>query len=171
MSITDPQAGRAAVAVVLTPTPDDLEALFIRRAEQPGDPWSGHMALPGGRRDPADRDLLDTARREALEETGIRLLPADLLGALDDLPPRTPVLPNVIIRPYVFWQARRPAIAPSSEVAYHVWVPVSRLRDSAGRTSVDIRGTPVEVPAFVLGRDVIWGLTERIIKPMLDLLS
>ena len=167
--ITDPQAAQAAVALVLTPESDDLHALFIRRAKKADDPWSGQMALPGGRRDPEDPDLFDTAVREASEETGIRLTRADLLGELDDYTPRTPVLPNIIIRPFVFGLDAKPEIQSSPEVAYHRWVPFKDLRTSATITKVDIRGLTVDVPAFVVGNDVIWGLTERIIKPFIDL--
>ena len=56
---------QAAVALLLTPDPDRL--LLIRRAEREGDPWSGHLALPGGRRDESDTDLLATALRETFE--------------------------------------------------------------------------------------------------------
>ena len=169
--ITDPAASQAAVALILAPTSDDLKALFIRRAQVPGDPWSGHVALPGGRRDPGDADLFDTAVRETREETGIALVRPDLIGEMDDITPRTPVLPNIIIRPFVFGLGAEPEVLPSSEVASYIWVPLSRLKAAATRTRVDIRGNPTEVPAFVLGQDVIWGLTERIIKPITDLLD
>lgn len=169
--ITDPSAGQAAVALVVTPSSDDLQALFIRRAQKAGDPWSGQMGLPGGRRDPEDPDLFDTATREAFEETGMRLGRPEFLGQLDDFTPRTPVLPNIVISPYVFGVEAIPTIEPSSEVSYHIWVPLSRLRAAETRTNVEIRGTTIDVSAFVLGNDVIWGLTERIVKPFIDLLA
>ena len=169
--IINPHAGEAAVALLLTPASDDLDALFIRRAQKAGDPWSGHVALPGGRRDTGDADLFGTAVRETREETGVSLTPFDLLGEADDITPRTPVLPNIIIRPFVFALGAKPAVHPSSEVASWLWVPLSRLKSAATRTQVDIRGSPTEVPAFVLGSDVIWGLTERILKPIIDLLD
>ena len=61
----DANAIWAAVALVLVPAPDSL--LLIRRAERAGDPWSGQIGLPGGRRDPGDPDLLATALREAAD--------------------------------------------------------------------------------------------------------
>ena len=81
----------AAVAVILAPDPDAL--LLIRRAERAGDPWSGHMALPGGRQEPTEPDLFTTAVRETAEEVGLTLGRRNLIGALDDVVPRTPVLP------------------------------------------------------------------------------
>src|SRR5262249_42208670 len=96
--LSEPRAIEAAVALALVPIHDgDLELLFIQRAELAGDPWSGQMALPGGRRDADDLDLLATAIREAREETGIELLRDYLLGQLDEFAPRTPTLPPVIV--------------------------------------------------------------------------
>ena len=61
----------AAVSLLLRPSGDGLKFLAIKRAESEGDPWSGHMALPGGRRDAEDEDLWVTAVRETWEETGL----------------------------------------------------------------------------------------------------
>src|SRR5688572_15001632 len=78
----------AAVAAILREVPgmSAAELFFIRRAEHPQDPWSGHIAFPGGRRDPGDPNLLATAMRETLEEVGIDLSRAKLLGRLPDVP-------------------------------------------------------------------------------------
>src|SRR4051812_3842337 len=59
-----PAIRRAAVAAILRDAAEGPEILFIRRAEHPQDPWSGHMAFPGGREEPGDADLLETAIRE-----------------------------------------------------------------------------------------------------------
>src|SRR5262245_41364530 len=65
---------RAAVALVFCAPPGaEPELLFIERARREGDPWSGHMAFPGGRRDPKDTDLAATAARETHEEVGLGL--------------------------------------------------------------------------------------------------
>ena len=86
----------AAVAVLIRP---DGAVLFIQRAEYEGDPWSGHMALPGGRIDPGDDGAEAAARREVHEEVGVDLATATLLGELDqvaspDLAPRVCVSPS-----------------------------------------------------------------------------
>ena len=103
----DPSLIWAAVAVVLAPDPDAI--LLIRRAERTGDPWSGHIALPGGRREPADPDLVATAIRETGEEVGIALEPERPGGSLRDVVPRTPALPPIAVRPFVFILPARPA--------------------------------------------------------------
>lgn len=169
----DPAALPAAVALILVEEADGLEALFIRRAERSGDPWSGQIALPGGRRDPGDADLLATVIRETREETGIDLTAAERLGVLDDLHPRTPTLPPVSVRPFVFALERRPPIAPSIEVQAAFWVSLVRLSEPTTRREITLflRGAERTFPAYVLGDDVVWGMTERILTPFLELLE
>ncbi len=158
----------AAVSVVVVPSPDAV--LLIRRADRPGDPWSGHMALPGGRREPADAGLIDTAIRETVEEVGLTLNRADLLGSLDDVVPRTPVLPPVAVRPYVFSLPARPPLTPNPEVAAVRWVPLDHLLRPETYHSVrlDIRGEHRDVPAYQLDGAIVWGMTERILTGLLD---
>ena len=78
-------ARNAAVAMVISEQEDrGLSALFIQRAEHPDDPWSGQMAFPGGRRESYDSSLDAAARRETLEEVGLELNEAMLVGRLSD---------------------------------------------------------------------------------------
>ncbi|MFC1500453.1 NUDIX hydrolase, partial [Candidatus Zixiibacteriota bacterium] len=73
---------QAAVALVLVPAGEGLEMLLIKRTERDDDPWSGQMAMPGGRRDAEDDDLCQTAIRETREETAVDLGCAELIGEL-----------------------------------------------------------------------------------------
>lgn len=157
----------AAVSVVVVPSPDAV--LLIRRADRPGDPWSGHMALPGGRREPADADLIDTAIRETFEEVGLSLGRAELLGSLDDVVPRTPVLPPVAVRPYVFGLSERPPLTPNPEVAAVRWVHLDHLLhpETYHSARLEIRGEPRDVPAYRLEEAIVWGMTERILTGLL----
>ena len=157
----------AAVAVILAPDPDAL--LLIRRAERAGDPWSGHMALPGGRQEPTEPDLFTTAVRETAEEVGLTLRRRNLIGALDDVVPRTPVLPPIAVRPYVFALSDRPALTLNPEVAAARWVPLELLLHPETYDSVrlDIRGENREFPAYRLDDSVVWGMTERILSSLL----
>ena len=126
----DPSLIWAAVAVLIAPDPDAI--LLIRRADRPGDPWSGHMALPGGRREPDDPDLLATAIRETREEVGVELDREQLLGALDDVVPRNPVLPPIAVRPFVFLLPARPVLVLNPEVAATQWVSLDDLLQPGG---------------------------------------
>jgi len=174
VAVEAPEAQPAAVALILhAAAAEGLEALFIKRAERSGDPWSGQIALPGGRRESGDADLLATALRETREETGIDLAGVEQLGRLDDLYPRTPTLPPVLVRPYVFAVAARPALAPDVEVQRAFWVPLLRLAEPGVRRAVTLtlRGVERTFPAYHLGDDVIWGMTERIITPFVELVT
>ena len=166
---------RAAVAIVLRRTIDDVvELLLIKRSERDDDPWSGHVALPGGRRDPGDATLQDTAVRETREETGIDLARAGLvLGMLDELWPRTPSLPPIIVTPFVAVVRPDVVIETSDEVAAAFWVALASLTDPSlsVESEVSARGATWRVPSYVLGGHIVWGMTERILRNLLSLLD
>jgi 8-oxo-dGTP pyrophosphatase MutT (NUDIX family) len=166
----------AAVAVIFRVSDrDSLELLMIERASYEGDPWSGHVAFPGGRREPHDATLVDTALRETREETGIDLsADGQLLGALGRLDPVSPSLPPLSIAPFVAVLTRDAPLALSDEVAEAFWVPLSILQHPEASSDVEVQlsnGTRRTVRAFVHGRYTIWGLTERIIRDLLSRLS
>ena len=157
------------MALILVPDPDAL--LLIRRAERHGDPWSGQVGLPGGRRDSGDMDLAATAVREAAEEVGVVLSPSVCIGILDDVAPRTPVLPPVVVRPYVFSLPARPSLVLNPEVASAHWVALDRIgRPEAIRPlHITLRGESRTFPAYHLDDLIVWGMTERILSRFVQL--
>lgn len=168
----------AAIALVLRSGEaggGDTELLMIKRAEAERDPWSGHVACPGGRMEPGDHDLEQTAIRETWEETGVDITrDGRILGALDDISPRTPVLPPIIVRPFIAVVKPEVEIIRSSEVAEAFWVPLSALRERAawGTALVRVRGHGErEVTAFRHGAYTVWGLTERVLRQFLEYLG
>lgn len=158
---------QAAVAVLVVPAADDVDLLLIRRAERASDPWSGHMALPGGRKDEDDRDLYCTVVREVHEELGVTLDSSALLGELDDLRPATAPA-RVMVRPFVFALAQRPALSLSEEVARVRWSASRELAASMGTTEVYHHGLLRTMPCYRLGDDIVWGMTHRILEPLID---
>ena len=166
-----PHVRLAAILLALRAREDgEPELLMIKRAEAEGDPWSGHIACPGGRMEPGDRDLAVTAVRETWEETGVDVArDGRLLGHLDDLSPRSPTLAPIVIRPYVALVRADVAIVPSHEVATAFWVPLSALREqTAWRTGVvHVRGAERTVSVFQHGEYTVWGLTERVLRQFL----
>jgi 8-oxo-dGTP pyrophosphatase MutT (NUDIX family) len=174
----DPEDGYryAAIALVLRAAESgEPELLMIKRAEHEHDPWSGHVACPGGRMDPTDRDLEHTAIRETWEETGVDIAQnGRVLGTLDDISPRTPTLPKLIIRPFVAVVNPDVSIIASLEVAEAFWVPLSVIRTTTawGRAMVRIRGVGErEENVFQHGDYVVWGLTHRALNQFLELLG
>ncbi len=159
---------QAAVAIILRETAGGPEMLFIKRAEKPGDPWSGHMAFPGGHKDPIDDSLEDAARRETLEETGFSLEGSTYLGALDhqQAQPRGRVL-DMLIAPHVFEIDGDPAFAPNYEVDECVWasLPAMARNDLHDTETKLLDGNPTIFNGYRLSsRHFVWGLTYRMLK-------
>ncbi|HET6231846.1 MAG TPA: CoA pyrophosphatase [Longimicrobiaceae bacterium] len=165
-------APRAAVALLLRPAGDDLELLLIRRADRAGDPWSGHMALPGGRAEPADADSRATAARETREEVGIDVeAGGEWLGALDELYPRSGA-PSIVVAPHVFAVPASTEAVPNHEVAEALWIPLAELAHPEAATEYVYRmegGGSRSFPAYGARGNVVWGLTYRMLSQFLEL--
>ena len=163
-------AARFAARPPLVPAVGALEALFVLRTERDDDPWSGHVGLPGGHREPHDEDLAAAARRELAEEAGLTLEPADLLGRLDDVHPRSRRLPSVAVTPYVAWIGSGGEVRHGPEVDGHLWVPLAELEAPGRRSVLTFRraGALRAFPAVEVGGLTIWGLTFAILRRFLE---
>lgn len=165
----------AAVSLILR-SGTDLELLLIRRAVAEGDPWSGQMALPGGRRDPSDPSLFRTALRETEEETGVSLDVVGFpIGRLEPMTPATHRLPPILIFPFVFGvSGETRARVASREVDEVLWVPLSSFRRPEALSTVEISypdGTSRDFPCFRIEKRVVWGLTYRILTGFFEILD
>jgi 8-oxo-dGTP pyrophosphatase MutT (NUDIX family) len=167
----DSSLSEAAVLLALRTT-DPLELLLIQRAEKEGDPWSGHMALPGGRREPHDSGLLATALRETHEETAILVPPTGVIGALKEVRPSYRRRFSILIAPFVAVVPPDTRAVPSpAEVETALWVPLSHLAsDSAvDEILIELEEGSTTFPALSYQDYVIWGLTHRIITGFVDI--
>jgi 8-oxo-dGTP pyrophosphatase MutT (NUDIX family) len=173
--VDGPGQGRAAVAIVVREATDGPQVLLIRRADHPGDAWSGHMAFPGGRENPQDENLLATAIRETLEEVGLDLGQAGrLLGQLAPLPAvARGRLVGMTIVPFIFELVANAELLYSEEVAEAVWVPLDPLLQGQLRTTFAVDrdgGERMELPAHDVGGRIVWGLTYRMLDSLFELL-
>jgi 8-oxo-dGTP pyrophosphatase MutT (NUDIX family) len=168
----DASPQRASVALVVRATAPSLDILLIERSTSPTDPWSGHMALPGGRRE-GQEEAMDTAIRETQEEVGIDLETTGvLIGRLDDLHPVRGG-PQIAVAPFVFAVPGSVIITPNpDEVARVVWIPLEHLSDprsAAEHLHVLPSGDRLQFPALAYDGHVIWGLTYRMLIQFLGI--
>jgi 8-oxo-dGTP pyrophosphatase MutT (NUDIX family) len=161
-----PPDATASVMLCLRAGDRGTEVLLCRRATRDGDPWSGHVGLPGGGVDPGDANALATAARETREEVGFD--PREhgrVLGMLEPLRPRTfPIL----IAAYVAQITSPVELKLSDEIAVAWWTPFADLR----WISAEVPGAPTRVSAFELphaeAQDVVlWGITYRLLDRLL----
>lgn len=156
----------AAVALLLKPVNQTLKLLFVKRAENPADPWSGQMAFPGGKRDSKDQNLKQTVVRETLEETGINLLDRSrFLGTIGPL--RSTRRPEMRILPFLILLEHEPTIQLNEELEWFVWISPGELLQHRGT----VKSSFGEVPAYVFGERTIWGLTYRILERFFQILG
>ncbi len=170
----------AAVAVILRDVllrgnGHDTEMLFIKRSEKKGDPWSGHMAFPGGHRDPVDTDLKAAAIRETFEEIGLDLSHADYLGPLDQqraMPRGRPL--NMLIAPHVFELEGDPDFSANYEVDEVVWTSLKPMVTGECHDTETklMAGKPTIFNGYRLERGhFVWGLTYRMVKSFFSMLD
>jgi 8-oxo-dGTP pyrophosphatase MutT (NUDIX family) len=167
-ALPDGAARGAAVAMCLCERDGEARVLFIERARREGDPWSGHMAFPGGRVDPGDGSARRAAERETLEEVGVPLTGAERLGRLDDMRGHEAAERSLVVSGFVYHVPDPPELRISDEVEQAFWFPLARLLDPARH--VDYRFGPEKryrYPGLVVGdpdRHVVWGLTYRFLE-------
>jgi 8-oxo-dGTP pyrophosphatase MutT (NUDIX family) len=166
---------RSAVAMILQVREGELHILMIKRAEREGDPWSGHMAFPGGRMDKTDANGFEVAVRETAEEVGLNLgAQVECIGRLSDLNAR----PHrgtfgMAVSPFVFRLDREVMFTPNHEVAEVVWVPLEFLLDTDNRDEMvwDYKSAHIPMPCYRYEGRCIWGLSLMMLDELLDLVE
>ena len=162
----------AAVAMLVREAKSDLEVLFIERIKRAGDPWSGHVAFPGGRVQEEGEPLQVAAERETREEIGLDLDAAEFLGRLDDLSGST--LP-VQVSGFVYHLAAESVFSLNHEVRKIFWVTLADLVDPQRHLCSEFRigGKQQMLPAIDMGteRPLLWGLTYRFVMQVIRLLE
>ena len=166
---------RSAVAMILQVRAGELHILMIKRAEREGDPWSGHMAFPGGRMDKADAHGYAVAVRETAEEVGLSLGPQDqCIGRLSDLiaRPRRGTF-GMAVSPFVFRLEREVTFTLNHEVAEVVWVPLEFLLDTDNRERMVWKYKGLEIPmsCYLYEGRRIWGLSLMMLDELMDLVE
>jgi len=155
---------------VLVPAGHDFEVLLMKRSERVGDPWSGQISLPGGHSNPEDRDLVGTARREMMEEMGLELRTPPV-GQLDDVHPKTSLIPPIVVRPYVFVVDHVQQLRLGREADLDLRVCLGELPKLQRIRTVTAKNRLLKVSGYSVGPHFVWGLTERVISNLLEILK
>jgi len=157
--ISDEQAANAAVALLLKPMRNDFDVLLVKRVKNPSDPWSGQMALPGGKRELKDTSLKDTVMRETLEETGVELSQCRFLGVLNAV--RSEPKPDFKILPFVMLLEDEPKLKLNkAELETFIWVSYEEVVQSKGTVEFNFG----KVPAYIFADAIVWGVTYKILS-------
>jgi 8-oxo-dGTP pyrophosphatase MutT (NUDIX family) len=158
----------AAVLVPLYRLNGEIHVVFTRRRDDLRR-HPGEVSFPGGRQEPGDADLVRTALRETHEEVGLSPGAVRIAGALRPTPTIATgyaIYPFVgVIEPVSGW-----TISPT-EVASVLELTLTDLRAGYGRRRLERRGLPVRTDTFVVGDELIWGATARILQDLLDRVS
>ena len=166
---------RAAVAISLRLGVSGPEMLMIQRAVREGDPWSGHMGFPGGRKDASDATDVACAKRETREEIGFDLdTYGELICQLSDVNTGWRAdRPEMLVAPFIFKVDSTPDFELNHEVDDTLWVPLSFLLDDANRSrhQWDWRGEVLESDAFTYDNRLIWGLSLMMIDEPLEIIG
>jgi 8-oxo-dGTP pyrophosphatase MutT (NUDIX family) len=142
---------RAAVAALL----HDDRVLLMKRTERTGDPWSGHVSLPGGRHDPRDPDLLATAIRETREELGIDLAGARLSRSDGTHRAADPPASSDAVRV----RDHRCGSIHAEHEAEAALAPLELARSGSIDDSYTYPGSGMTFPSWRTEGYIIWGLT------------
>jgi 8-oxo-dGTP pyrophosphatase MutT (NUDIX family) len=169
---TVPDPGKyieTAVAIIILASKLPLHLILMKRTEYEGH-HSGQVSFPGGKFDPGDSTLLQTAIRETLEETGILLHKNEYLGQLTPL--HIPVSGYRVV-PFLFFLTRRVRFSPdNNEVSYLFFPELNRLLDDENlkRTRVKVGEYSIDTPYFDLENEVVWGATSMILSEFREIL-
>lgn len=158
----------AAVLVPLCKLEGSLHVLLTERTQSVRD-HPGQVAFPGGMVEPDDRDLLETALREANEEIGMRASQVEVIGYL---------LPQAVITGYAvlpvvgFYTADFVPRLDPREVASVFEVPLEYLQDGNNLVRVDRMRNGVTLPTYEYHYEGhrIWGATALMLRSFLDML-
>ncbi len=154
---------QSSVLMLLFPYNEKVSTCLIRRPSSMRN-HAGQIAFPGGRREPFDKNLTDTALRESFEEIGTDSNQVEILGAL------TPLYVNIsnfTINPFIGWSEIVPQFKTDNQEVDEIFiVPVENfLHHTANqlREVTTLSGT-FEVPGFYINQLFIWGATAMIIS-------
>ncbi|WP_422362231.1 NUDIX hydrolase [Reichenbachiella sp.] len=165
------KARQSAVMILLYQEQDKIKFPLIVRPQYPG-VHSGQIALPGGKYEDDDSDLIYTALRETQEEVGVDINEVEVIGQLSELyvPPS-----NFNILPVIGLLSKAPQfILEEKEVEELVTADINVLNDKSKRKQKQMTfysGLNVDVPYFDIEEKVVWGATAMILSEFATIIN
>jgi len=159
----------AAVLIMLYPEKGSIHTIFMQRPDYDG-VHGGQISFPGGKKELADRDIVQTALREAQEETGILPEEVNVIGILTPL--FIPVS-NMVVTPVLGWINKKPLFRfQPEEVEFLIDADLKLLLEpSMVKTKpFEIRGEQLDIKYFDYENNTIWGATAMILHELLVIL-
>ena len=159
----------AAVLILLYPLKKSISIVFMQRHNYDG-VHGGQISFPGGKVEAADKDITDTALREAYEETGVDPKTVNIIGTITPL--YIPVS-NMLVTPVVGWTGKRPDfIGQHEEVVFLFDADIKRLLDPSIKKTkkMIIRGESIDIKYFDYDGNVIWGATAMMLHELLTII-
>lgn len=161
-----PDAIPASVLILLYPHNSSIYTVFMQRPEYNG-VHGGQISFPGGKQEPADTDSIQTALREAQEETGVDTGKIEVLGCLTPL--FIPVS-NTIVTPVAGWMKEKPLFSHrKEEVVFLIDADIRKFYDLSmiKVKPVKIGDESINVKYFDYEGNMIWGATSMIFHELL----
>ncbi|MEM3031456.1 MAG: CoA pyrophosphatase [Nitrososphaerota archaeon] len=160
----------AVVAVVLDAREAPPSVLLVKRRVDERDPWSGQVALPGGRSRPEDGALVNTVKRELWEEVGLKIgEDVELVGSMTTLTPSN--APSLVVQPFICLVRRDVDIILGPELSKYFWASLRDFRRRIGSVFSAGRRGVMTVPVYVVGSEVVWGMTANIFRRLFEYLE
>ncbi len=170
-SMQAPENARLGGVMILLFEADKIwHTILIRRSED-GKTHSGQISFPGGKKDPNDFSIIETASRECEEEIGVHRNQIEILGCLTPLyiPPS-----NFFVYAFLSYTENWPDFNhQQTEVQEILEVPLSVIRDlpKPPLTMELPRTNGYKVPYFDFQNHKIWGATSMILSELNELLK
>jgi 8-oxo-dGTP pyrophosphatase MutT (NUDIX family) len=160
----------ASVLILLYPQNNSVYTVFIQRQIYDGI-HSGQISFPGGKKEPPDESVVQTAMREAKEEIGIDPSGISVIGTLTPL-----FIPasNIMVTPVIGWMSARPDFhLDFKEVKYLINADLKKLIEPSmvKIKPYEIRGRIIEVKYFDYENNMIWGATAMILQELLTVVK
>ncbi|MBN2682148.1 MAG: CoA pyrophosphatase [Bacteroidales bacterium] len=161
---------RNSAVLILLFFDKEWKVVLTKRHEYIG-PHSNQVSFPGGKQEPTDKNLVETAIRETFEEIGIKSENVEVLGLLSPL--FIPVSNNMV-QPVVGFYKEKPVFIPSEfEVKEIIEVGIQHLTNHKTRKTetIKIEDRTIDAPYFEIGNHHVWGATAMILSEFCELVN